>query len=78
MSTGEFPQVVRRAKCARILQFAKSVTDSSGRVAVETANATSWRLGLRLRLYLLHGASSTDFGEKANSSKLELYARYYF
>ena len=51
-STGEFPQVVRRAKCARILQLAKSVTDSSGRVAVETANATSWLLGLR---YLSQG-----------------------
>ena len=35
-------------------------------------------LELRLRLYLLHGASSTDFGEKANSRKVELYARYYF
>ena len=33
---------------------------------------------LRLRLYLLHGASSTDFGEKANSRKIELYVRYYF
>jgi hypothetical protein len=35
-------------------------------------------LELRLRLYLLHGGSSTEFGEKANSSKVELYARYYF
>ena len=35
-------------------------------------------LELRLRLYLLQGGSSTDFGEKANSSKVELYARYYF
>jgi len=33
---------------------------------------------LRLRLYLLHGGSSTDFGEKGNSRKRELYARYYF
>jgi len=32
----------------------------------------------RLRLYLLHGGAMTDFGEKANSRKLELYARYYF
>jgi len=32
----------------------------------------------RLRLYLLHGGSSTDFGEKPNDRKLELYARYYF
>ena len=35
-------------------------------------------LELRLRLYLLHGGASTDFGEKANSRKVELYARYYF
>ena len=35
-------------------------------------------LDLRLRLYLLHGETSTDFGEKPNSRKLELYARYYF
>ena len=35
-------------------------------------------LDLRLRLFLLHGGSSTDFGEKASSRKLELYARYYF
>jgi len=33
---------------------------------------------LRLRLYLLHGASSTDFGEKPNDRKLEFYVRYYF
>jgi hypothetical protein len=33
---------------------------------------------LRLRLFLLRGDSSTDFGEKQNSRKLELYARYYF
>lgn len=35
-------------------------------------------LELRLRLYLLRGGGSTDFGEKPNSRKLELYARYYF
>jgi len=33
---------------------------------------------LRLRLYLLHGAASTDFGEKPNDRKLEFYVRYYF
>ncbi|MGB7540413.1 MAG: hypothetical protein WBM28_00150 [Burkholderiales bacterium] len=33
---------------------------------------------LRLRLFLLHGGSSTDFGEKQNSRKLEFYVRYYF
>ena len=35
-------------------------------------------LDLRLRLFMLHGASLTDFGEKLNSRKLEVYARYYF
>jgi len=35
-------------------------------------------LDLRLRLFLLHGGASTDFGEKQNSRKLEFYARYYF
>jgi len=31
-----------------------------------------------VRLYLLHGSSSTDFGEKPNERKLEAYARFYF
>jgi hypothetical protein len=33
---------------------------------------------LRLRLFLLHGASGTEFGEKQVSRKLEFHARYYF
>lgn len=33
---------------------------------------------LRLRVFMLHGGASTDFGEKANSRKIELYFRYYF
>lgn len=35
-------------------------------------------LELRVRLFLLHGGSATDFGEKQVSRRLELYARYYF
>lgn len=35
-------------------------------------------LELRARLYLLQGGAGTDFGEKANSRKVEVYARYYF
>jgi hypothetical protein len=35
-------------------------------------------LDLRLRLFMLHGPSFTDFGEKQNSRKLEFYARLYF
>ena len=33
---------------------------------------------LRARLFLLHGPSATDFGEKQVSRKLEVYARWYF
>jgi len=35
-------------------------------------------LELRLRLYLLNGSRVSDFGAKQNSSRLELYGRYYF
>lgn len=35
-------------------------------------------LDLRMKFFLLQGAARTDFGEKQNSRKLELYARYYF
>ncbi|TAK84615.1 MAG: hypothetical protein EPO20_14195 [Betaproteobacteria bacterium] len=35
-------------------------------------------LELRARIFLLHGRTSTDFGEKQVSRKLEVYARYYF
>ncbi len=35
-------------------------------------------LELRLRLFLLNGGSSTDFGEKQMSRRLEAYAKYYF
>jgi hypothetical protein len=35
-------------------------------------------LELKLRLFILSGSSSSDFGEKQNARKLEIYARYYF
>ena len=35
-------------------------------------------LELRARVYLLHGDRLSDFGSKQNTSKLEVYARYYF
>ena len=35
-------------------------------------------LELRARLFMLYGASFTDFGEKQNSRKFEIYAKYYF
>ena len=35
-------------------------------------------LDLRMRYYTLQGNSFSDFGEKLNSRRLELQARYYF
>ena len=67
-----------------IVYFQPSVTamlnldDHSFQVTPELLYTGIKNLELRLRLYLLHGASSTDFGEKANSRKVEFYARLYF
>ena len=55
-----------------------NLNDHSFQVTPELLYTGIKNLDLRLRLYLLHGDSSTDFGEKANSRKVELYARYYF
>jgi len=55
-----------------------NLDDHSFQVTPELQYTGFNNLELRLRLYLLHGGSSTDFGEKANSRKVELYARYYF
>ena len=55
-----------------------NLDDRSFQVTPELLYTGINNFDLRLRLYLLHGGSSTDFGEKANSRKLELYARYYF
>jgi len=52
--------------------------DRSYQVAPELQYTGVNNLELRLRLFLLHGGASTDFGEKQNSRKLEFYARYYF
>jgi len=52
--------------------------DRSYQVTPELSYTGVNNLELRLRLFLLHGGSSTDFGEKQNSRKLEIYARYYF
>lgn len=35
-------------------------------------------LELRARVYLLNGGRTSDFGSKQNTSKFEVYARYYF
>ena len=52
--------------------------DRSYQVTPELLYTGIKNLDLRLRLFLLQGGASTDFGEKQNSRRLELYARYYF
>ena len=52
--------------------------DRSYQVTPELLYTGVKNFDLRLRLFLLQGGSSTDFGEKQNSRKLEFYARYYF
>jgi hypothetical protein len=52
--------------------------DRSYQVTPELSYTGVNNLELRLKLFLLHGGSSTDFGEKQNSRKLEILARYYF
>ena len=55
-----------------------NVEDRSFQVTPELmyTGISNWEL--RLRFFMLSGGSSTDFGEKQNSRKLEIYARYYF
>ena len=52
--------------------------DRSYQVTPELLYTGLKNVELRLRLFLLHGSSATDFGEKLNSRKLEFYARFYF
>jgi len=55
-----------------------NVRDNSYQVTPELLYTGVKNLELRFRLFLLQGENFTDFGEKQVSSKLELYARYYF
>lgn len=55
-----------------------NLNDHSYQVTPELQYTGVTNLELRARLLLLGGGSSTDFGEKPTSSKLEIYARYYF
>jgi hypothetical protein len=52
--------------------------DRSYQVAPEVLYTGINNTELRLRVFVLHGGASTDFGEKQNSRKLEFYVRYYF
>ena len=53
-----------------------NLSDYSFQVTPELLCTGFHNFALPLRLYLLHGAS-TDFGEKANSCRIEPYARNY-
>ena len=67
-----------------IVYFSPAITammnfrDRSYQVTPELQYTGFNNLELRLRLFVLQGGRSTDFGEKQNSRKLEIYARYYF
>ena len=67
-----------------IVYFSPAITammnlqDRSYQVTPELQYTGIKNLELRARAFLLEGGSSTDFGEKQNSRKLEVYARYYF
>ena len=67
-----------------IVYFQPAVTaminmdDHSFQVTPELMYTGVNNLELRLRFFMLGGGGSTDFGEKQNSRKLEIYARYYF
>jgi hypothetical protein len=67
-----------------IVYFSPAITammnlqDRSYQVTPELQYTGIKNLELRARLFVLEGGRSTDFGEKQNSRKLEVYARYYF
>lgn len=67
-----------------VVYFQPSITvtinwqDRSYQLTPELLYTGAKNLDLRLRLFLLHGDSMSDFGEKQNSHKLEFYARYHF
>jgi hypothetical protein len=52
--------------------------DRSYQVTPELQYTGINNLELRFRAFFLIGGKSTDFGEKQNSRKIEVYARYYF
>jgi hypothetical protein len=55
-----------------------NVEDRSFQVTPEVMYTGIDNLELRLRFFVLTGSRSSDFGEKQNARKLEVYARYYF
>jgi hypothetical protein len=67
-----------------ILYFTPALTliantdDRSYSIAPELLYTGVTNLELRFRVFWLHGAPLSDFGEKQNMRRLELRARYYF
>jgi hypothetical protein len=67
-----------------IIYFQPSITammnlqDRSYQITPELLYTGVRNLDLRLRFFVLQGTRLTDFSEKQNSRKLELYARYFF
>jgi hypothetical protein len=55
-----------------------NLQDHSFQVTPELLYTGITNTEIRARLYLLQGGVGTEFGEKANSRKLEVYARFYF
>jgi hypothetical protein len=55
-----------------------NLRDGSWQMTPELQYTGINNLELRLRLFVLHGDSESDFGEKQNTRKLEFYARYDF
>jgi hypothetical protein len=60
------------------LTMMTTLQDGSYQLTPELLYAGFKNLELRARLFLLHGSSGTDFGEKQASSRLEVYARLHF
>ena len=62
----------------RLLTLIVNTDDRSYSVAPELLYTGVTNLELRFRVFWLHGARLSDFGEKQNMRRLELRARYYF
>lgn len=67
-----------------IVYFQPAVTammnleDRSYQVTPELLYTGINNLELRMKAFVLKGGAATDFGEKQNSRRIEIYARYYF
>ena len=55
-----------------------SLEDQSWQLTPEVSYTGFNNVEIRARAFFLHGASHTEFGEKAASRRLEVYARFFF